>query len=31
VPGSGEEVDRFLPLGNRQLHVAGERVQVLDK
>src|SRR5487761_813850 len=28
VPGPGEEVDRLLPLGDRQLNVAGERVQV---
>ncbi len=31
VPGPGEEVDRRLPLGDRQLDVAGERVQVPDE
>ena len=31
VAGAGEEVDRLLPLGDGQLDVAGERVQVLHE
>ena len=31
LPGPGEEVDRLLPLGDRQLDLAGERVQVLHE
>ena len=31
VTDAGQEVDRLLPLGDRQLDVAGERVQVPDE